>query len=267
MAKVSDDGRAQYKEAIVPYQKQVEALLAKEKALTNAMRNDQIGQAYKKVQLAEDMMDCASYYMAQNALSVRIINVKNNDVLNDARKAIYKAVIYLENVVTDYIDVSFAELAENLEEISNIPVSKRYALVTKLGLSINMLKDAFGDNSKWKWSFVELDGRFATVAKNFIDMKKAVKEYFDPNSDNYETTVLYIRLVGRLIDASASSYRDKYELSSRRLDDMRNAIKYLLARHKIFIAIGDRNGAEDVKKKAIVWHNKMEADQKSGSYS
>lgn len=267
MAKVTDDGRSQFKDAIVPYQKQVEALLAKEKTLTNAMKNDQIGQSYKKIQLAEDMMDCASYYMAQNALSVRIINVKNNDVLNDARKSLYKAVIYLEDVVTDYIDVSFAELSENLEQIANVPVFKRYALINKLGLSINMLKEAFGDNSKWKWSFVELEGRFAAVAKNFIDMKKAVKEYFDPNSENYETTVLYIRLMGRLIESSASGYRDKYELSSRRLDDMKNAIKFLLARHKIFIALGDRNGAEEVKKKAVVWHNKMEADQKSGSNS
>ena len=59
-------------------------------------------------------------------------------------------------------------------------------------------------------------------------------------------------------------YRDKYELSTRRIDDMRDAIKFLLARHKLCLAIGDKNNAEEIKKKAIIWKDKMDADQKSG---
>ena len=76
--------------------------------------------------------------------------------------------------------------------------------------------------------------------------------------------MLYIRLIGKLLDASSAGYRDKYELSTRRIDDMRNAIKFLLARHKLALAIGDKNYAEEVKKKAIVWKEKMDSDQKSG---
>ena len=112
-----------------------------------------------------------------------------------------------------------------------------------------MLKDAFGDNSKWKWSFVELEGRFATVSKNFIDMKSCVKDYFDPGSQDYETTVLYIRMIQKQLNDSATAYRDKYELSTRRIDDMRNAIKYLLALRKLYIAISDATQAEEVKKR------------------
>ena len=95
-------------------------------------------------------------------------------------------------------------------------------------------------------------------------MKKGSKDYFEPNSDDYETTVLYIRMLQRLLDASANGYRDKYELSTRRIDDMRDAIKFLLARHKLCLAIGDKNNAEEIKKKAIIWKDKMDADQKSG---
>ena len=46
---------------------------------------------------------------------------------------------------------------------------------------------------------------------------------------------------------------------------MRNAIKFLLARHKLAIAIGDKTNAEEIKKKALVWRDKMDADQKAGS--
>ena len=157
------------------------------------------------------------------------------------------------------------DFLKKIEEISNTPLEKRYYLVRKLGLCIDMLIYEFGDNSKWKWSFVELCGRYATVAKNMIDMKKASKDYFDPRSHDYEITVRYIRCINTLLENSASGYRDKYELSTRRLDDMRLAINYLLAQRRLNMVIGSKDFSEEIKKKAIVWKDKMEADQKAGT--
>ncbi len=265
MSKVSESTRLEFAETIKPYQSKITAILAKEKTTLNSINGGASDSAYKKLMLCDDMIGVSSLYMAQNSLSLKILEVKNNDALNDARKILYKAIIYLEELVTNFIDVSYSELAENHEAIKEKSVSERYFLVRKLGLAINLLEDAFGDNSKWKWSFVELKGRFSVVAKNLIDMKAAVKAYFDPNNEDYETTVLYIRLIGKLLDSSAAGYRDKYELSTRRIDDMRSAIKFLLAKHKLLVAIGDKNNAEEIKKKAIVWKDKMDADQKSGS--
>ena len=141
---------------------------------------------------------------------------------------------------------------------------QRYTLIRKLGLEITVLKDAFGDNSKWKWSFVELEGRFATVAKNIIDMKAAEKDYIDLHSPNYEMTIMYFNMLIKLLNASATGYRDKYELSTRRIDDMRNGIKYLLALRKLYHVMRNSEQAEEVKKKAVVWKDKMDADQKKG---
>ena len=228
------------------------------------MHKGDIDYENKKLILCEDMIYAASLYMAQNSLSLRLMEVKNNDALNDARKLLYKAIIYLEEIVSDTIDVPYTDLTPLLETIHNVPIIRRFTLIRKLGLAITMLKDAFGDNSKWKWSFVELEGRFATVSKNFIDMKAAYKDYFDPSCADYETTVLYIRMIQKQLNDSATAYRDKYELSTRRIDDMRNAIKYLLALRKLYIAIGDSNQAEEVKKKAVVWKDKMDADHKAG---
>ena len=95
-------------------------------------------------------------------------------------------------------------------------------------------------------------------------MKEASKDYFDPRAENYETTVLYIRLIIKLLNSSATGYRDRYELSTRRIDDMRDAIKYLLALRRIYVLLGNSEQAEEVKKKAIVWKDKMDADQKKG---
>lgn len=264
MSKVSEEARLQFSEAIQPYKGKITATLEKEKMMLGGMHKGDIDYENKKLLLCEDMIYAASLYMAQNSLSLRLIDVKNNDALNDARKLLYKAIIYLEEIVSDTIDVPYIDLAPRLEPIHNVPIIRRYTLIRKLGLAITMLKDAFGDNSKWKWSFVELEGRFATVSKNLIDMKSCVKDYFDPSCANYETTVLYIRMIQKQLNDSATAYRDKYELSTRRIDDMRNAIKYLLALRKLYIAIGDANQAEEVKKKAVVWKDKMDADHKAG---
>lgn len=265
MSKISETTRLELAEAVKPYQTKITVTLEKEKTVLGSIRSDGQNVEQQKIMLCDDMILVSSLYMAQNSLSLKILEVKNNDALNEARKVLYKAIIYLEELVTNVIDCPYSELTEKHDALKFYPLDKRFFIIRKLGLAITLLEDAFGDNSKWKWSFVELKGRFATVAKNFIDMRNSAKDYFDPNSEFYEVTVSYVRMIGKLLEASAAGYRDKYELSTRRIDDMRNAIKFLLARHKLAMAIGDKTYAEEIKKKALVWRDKMDADAKSGS--
>lgn len=264
MAKVNSESREDFKAEADHYKKRIDESLEKEKSMLTVMKNDSIGVEYKKLILAEEMIYVATLYCAINGSSLKTLQIKNNDALNDARKALYKAIIYLEEIVTNSINVAYSELADKMEAISNTPIQKRYQLMQKLGLAIQMVIDGFGDNSKWKWSFVELQGRFAVVAKNLIDMKAAVKDYFDPNAANYEPTVLYVRMVKKLVEESATAYRDRYELSTRRIDDINAGINFLLASRRIAIALGSSDEAEEIKKKAITWKKLMEADQKAG---
>ena len=210
------------------------------------------------------MIYIATLYIAINNLSVAILGPKDNEALNDARKILYKAIIYLEEIVSSFVDVQYSEIEDKVATIANISIEKRFALVRKLGLAIRLLEDAFGDNSKWKWSFVEINGRFTTVAKNLIDMKQACKDFFEPSSADYENSVLYIRLIKKLLDQSATQYRDRYELSTHRVDDMRLAINYLSASRRVSILIGNSDEAEEIKKKGAVWKGKMDSDQKAG---
>ncbi len=264
MSKVTEEARLHFNEAIQPYKDKINATLEKEKTMSNGMHEGDLDFENKKLLLCEDMIYVSSLYMALNSLSLKVMDVKNNDALNDARKILYKAIIYLEDIVTDGIDIPYSDLTDKLEKLKNVAIARRYMIVRKLGLAINLLKDAFGDNSKWRWSFVELEGRFTTVAKNLLDMKDCVKDYFDPSSLHYEPTVLYVRLITQLLGDSATAYRDKYEMSTRRIDDMRNGIRYLLALRKLYIAIGNAEQAEEAKRKALVWKDKMDSDHKKG---
>ena len=262
----SSEKREEFAAKAKPIKDTIKAVVDKEKSELAELRKNNDGIAYKKLLLADQMIYLATLYMAVNTLSVQILDFKNNDSLNDARKTIYKALIYLEEVVTNAVDCSFTDLEKNLEAITDITIDKRFFLVRKLGLCIRLLADAFGDNSKWKWSFVEIRGRFVVIAKNLIDMKKACKDYYDPNSPDYENSILYIRLIRKLLDQSADEYRDKYELASKRIDDMQMGINLLIASRRVAMVLGDKDASEEIKRKAVVWKNKLDAEtKKSGS--
>ena len=261
----SNEKRTEFSDRCKPIKAQIKAVLDKEKAQNAEIKANSDGAEIKKLALADMMLSLSSLYMAQNTLSVNILNFKNNDALNDARKIIYKALIYVEDVVSNFVDCPYADLEPRLATIASIPIKQRYYLVRKFGLTIKLLADAFGDNSKWKWTFVEIRGRFVVIAKNLLDMKQAAKDNFDPNSPDYETSVLYIRLIRKLLDDSAMDYRDKYELGSRRADDMKQAVNLLIAARRVAMALSDNEASEEIKKKAVVWKNKLDADMKSGA--
>ena len=264
MPTIDAESRKEFAAKCEPIKTMIKDGLKKESEVLAGIQTNGAGAEYKKLALADQMIFIATQYLAINNLSVSLLEAKNNDALNDARKAVYKAIIYLEQIVSNTVDCPYSDLEPRLAAISNAALEKRYYLVRKLGLVIDLLWTAFGDNSKWKWSFVDIRGRFAIVAKNLVDMKAAAKDYFDPASPNYDTTILYVRLIRSLIEKSSVEYRDKYELSTRRIDDMRVAINLLIAKRRIAMILGERDEAEEIKKKAQVWKEKMDADQKAG---
>ncbi len=261
MGKISAQAKNRYLERIKEYKQVVEESKEKEKSQLSEINSETEGLELKKIALSEDVLSRVSYYNLMNALSVSLLGVKNEGFLNEARKDCYKSLIYLEDAVTNYIDVPFSDYEEKIEAINEISDEKRYALLQKLGYSIQALKDGFGENSKWKWSFVELEGRYATITKNLINLKTIVAG-LDPRIEGYETRLAHIALTKKTLQQAADRYREKYELSTLRIDDFKIAIAYLSALRRLLILIGQPNEAEVIKKKVDVWKVKMESDSK-----
>ena len=123
------------------------------------------------------------------------------------------------------------------------------------------MENAYGDNTKWRWTFVELEGRFAAVAKNILDIKNAISNS-DPRSPHYEPTVYHLRMIKKLLNQAADRYRGKYELSTSRIDDFKQGINFLSSLRRILVLLGDREEAETIKKKLEIWSAKLETDIK-----
>jgi hypothetical protein len=261
MAKITDNDRSAYFEKVKAYTSMTKALLKTEKDLVLESKRNTPEAPLVRLTLADEMLNLASNYIAVNGVSAAVLKVKNEEALNDARKSLYKAVIYLEEAVTNYIDAPFSDYEEKLGMIESFDPNHRYQLIRKMGLAIDLLENAYGDNSKWRWTFVELEGRFATTAKNMLDLRNVIKNS-EPESPYYDSVVYHLRLVKKLLNQSADRYREKYELSTSQMSDFKTGIAYLGALKRLHIILAEAEEAEAIKKKLAIWSTKLETDLK-----
>jgi len=261
MAKITDQDRHVYHEKVKGFIVMTRSLLEKEKKLLVEAKKNTPESPYQKLTLADEMLNLASYYIAVNGISQTVLKTKNEEALNDARKSLYKAVIYLEEVVSNYIDVPFSDYEDKLKSIESYDQNQRYNLVRKMGLAIDILEQAYGDNSKWRWTFVEIEGRFAAAAKNMIDLKN-VYVNASPTSPFYDSSVYHLRLIKKLLSQAADRYREKYELSTGVTLDFKTGINFLSVLRRIHIVLAENEESEAIKKKLAIWSQKLETDLK-----
>jgi hypothetical protein len=262
MAKTTADDYNQYTKKTKIYREAIETVLEREKSTLTVINQASAGEAVRKrLDLIEDMLNLTSNYIILNSVSWSMLKIKNEDALNEGRKSLYKGLAYLEAIVGNLVDAPYSDYEERLAGLESLSAARRYLLIRKMGLAVELLENAYGDNSKWRWSFVDLEGRFAAVAKNILDLK-AVIVNSDPASPNYEPTVYHLRTVKRLLTEAADRYREKYELSTSEPEDFMQGIYFLGALRRIHLLLGEREDAEMIKKKQDVWAAKLKTDSK-----
>ena len=262
-AKTSEDrqneDQLKYSEKIKPYMAAIHSTLEQEKNELLPINKGDSGAAIKRLTLAEEMLNLTANYITLSDISLSMLKERNEVFLNEGRKSFNKAVIYLEEVVSPLVDAPFSEYAERLSKIGTVDAQKRYTLIKKTGLALELLKNAHGDNIKWRWTFVEMEGRFAAAAKNIINLK-TVAANKNPDSFDYEPTMFHLKLVKKLLLRAAERYNEKYESPGSRIDDLKTAIQFLNALRRIHSHLGERENAEALKKKADSWAVKLEMD-------
>jgi hypothetical protein len=262
MGRVSTEAKRTYADKVRVYKQEIDQILQREKSLIQVIEKSDDPQVYQRITLAEDRLNLAAHYLLLNRISVSMLGIKNEAFLNDARRSCYESIIHLEKIVTDAIDVPFSDLDEVYESLADFPDRKRYDLLRKLGFTIESVIEGYGENTKWRWSFVELNGRFAVVYKNFINFKTIVAG-LDPRVEDYQIRGKMLQQIKALLAKSADDYRLKYELSTSRIDDFKIAIRFLAALRRIHILFGETDDGDEIKKKADLWKIKMEDDERN----
>jgi hypothetical protein len=245
MKKPSEEARRRYTDYIKDYKNDIETALEREKKVKEVIAKGPAGANYQKLALAEDNLNIVGNYLLMSSLSMNFLGVKNEAYLNEGRKCIYKSLSYLEEVVSAYVDAPFSDYGPGLESISAFSDESRYNLARKLGFTIDSLEE----------------GRCAAVTKNLLNLKTFIAG-MDPRVDGYAARLSHLNLAKELLQQAADRYREKYELSTLRIDDIKAGINFLSAVRRLHIVLGESDHAEVVKKKAEIWRVKMENDLK-----
>lgn len=215
-----------------------------------------------KIRIASHHVDLVSIYCAMTDLSLSLLGYKNESYLDKGRKSLYKSIISLEAVVSNYIDMPLGENYELLKSLDNFSDAERLKLVRKIGYTVSLLADRYGENSKWKWSFVEIEGRFSVIAKNLFDFR-TFQEKNDPREEGFNERTDHLYLVKEFLIKASNRYREKYELTNQNADDMKKAIEYLKALKRIHILFNESEEVQNVGKRIELWSQKFETDLKA----
>ncbi len=261
MGKITQEQRNRYFEIVKEYRKTIEAGVAKERTLLDLLAKDDSAAAYKRLVLAETALDLSSWYILVSTLSVSMLGIKNEDYLLEGRKTLVRALKYLEDTVTATLDGPYSDYEERLAEIKDFDAASRFKLIRKFGFAIQSLEDAFGENSKYGWSFLEIWGKYGALAKNLVDLRSAVTDLgFD--SPIRPIVMGHLAIVKQTLQRCADKYREQYEIYTHKPQDFRQAIVYLSALRRLYMNLGERDEAETTKKKMDVWNAKLEAESK-----
>ncbi|MDR0551242.1 MAG: hypothetical protein LBG72_04395 [Spirochaetaceae bacterium] len=256
----SIDKQRYYSELIKKYETGTAAFLKNETEILNICRQEPATAACKLFKLAEDALNAASLYVVISNLNNVVFGLKNEESLGEARKCLSKAIIYIENVVTNKIDALYSEYEASLAELAEIKQEEKLYVIRKIGLTIDIIKLAYGDVNRWKWAFVEIEGRFAAIAKNLLDLRKAQAN--ESKNADYIHIANHVKLVKHLLDKTATRYIERYELSTKHASDILNAINFMSALERIKNLTGDTESMEIVRKKLDAWKIRYEFERK-----
>ncbi|WCL50433.1 hypothetical protein [Leptospira sp. GIMC2001] len=181
-----------------------------------------------------------------NDLSVAIQGINAVNYLETARKEIYNAISYLEQAIGNEVEGSLNENREMLDKMTRITPTQRLNLIKALKECIKKTINAFGTNSKWKWSWPEVSYRMVGAAKNIFDFRDFEKGK-DLDNPNYYVQREHFNLIIELANSAAQEFRSKFDLSTQETGDLKRSIILLDLNRRIFQITGETDDLEKTK--------------------
>ena len=263
MQKISDVSKAE----CVKMQQTYKAVLSKYEEEISKIESELLKKE-NELEIKEEKLKLALLYIKSTSQLCAICSISNTYLkskpeasLNEGRKNITTALVLLEAVFTNQIDRELTHNEDVLEYLADKINDKwKYQFITSFGYTITYLKYIYGDDSKWKWNFTEINTRFSIIIKNMISYKTYLRD-FNPGIEFYEYRVKLMRLNKKLLIESADAYKMKYELTDKMPSDMQMAINISAVLRKIYMYLGEMDDANKQKKIHDILHKKLNDDK------
>lgn len=257
MAKITEDQRNQYLESVKFYKKKIEDLMLEQKKLRTDAAAHNINKGLLEIKLTKISLSQITIYCGMNEASIDLLEVKNTAFLDKARQLLFEVLINMGSIVSNYLDVPFSEYSDKLQLLDSMTDKEKLNLIKEIGICSDLIKKSFGDNTKWKWSFIDTDGRFAIIAKNIFDLRRYQK-LDQPTEAGFRERRAHLSTIQKLLFQASQGYREKYELSTKDIEDLKKAIDFQKALLRINSIIGDTEKIDNGKKQIDVWTTLLE---------
>ena len=231
------------------------------KEITNRIKTMPAIKGYLNIESILNYVKIIKLYMKMNDISLDMLDQKNETYLNNARKEIYKVLQLAEEIVGSDIDRTLKENEEFLKRIDKINPAQILNLLNLIQNIISMLIKRLGEGSKWKWSFVDMQGRLAVLMKNFINFSD-IQKYRDPRTEYFRERQDLLKLCKNNLSLAAQQYRTRYEVSTQVPADMLKSIELLSSLRKINVMTGQPEEATKLKNTIDALRERLESDEK-----
>lgn len=211
--------------------------------------------------IASKILKQVDVYIDMNQLSERMMGIKNNANLDTAKRLLNNLFLEMEKVVTLNLDTSLTHNKEMIDQIKPFNARMKLNFYKYVEKSIRRLIAAYGDNTKWKWSFPELWAKLAIVGKNIMDFRE-IQAKRDPREEFYYDRQEMLNIVKDALFSASNQYRDKFEISTKSSNDLVYAMKLLQDLRKIATMTGDTELGKKCKSGIDSYKTRIKAEEK-----
>lgn len=228
------------KSEIENYDKLIKDLLIQKK------KNEKL-EPYYNLEIVKYLLGSIEQNIKINELSVNMLGIKNNKSLDMGRSNFSKILRIMKENFGDEVDrESLKENEEYLSKVGSLNARQIIDLTNRVNDVFLSLKNSMGEDSKWKWLFVELQAKVAIMNRNLINFSD-IQKYRDPRTEFFHDRREHLALAKESIEEAAKQYRTKYELSGKSREDLKRSIELLEALRKIHMILGESNESDKLK--------------------
>ncbi len=244
---ISKAQKAAYNDEIKPLKQEAEEIEKKIREITQKKQGSENLEPYYNLEIVHHFLRNIQLYLRINELSIDMLGIKNSKSLDNGKSNFSKLLQIMKETVGDDLDRdSLRDNEDYLERIDKLSPRHILDLIYKVNDVFRSLKNSTGEDSKWKWLFVELQAKVAIITRNMINFSD-IQKYRDPRQDFYHDRKEHLKLAKDSLTEAAKQYRTKYELSAKSREDLKKSIELLEALRKIHMIMGESDDADKLK--------------------
>jgi len=244
---ISKAQKAAYNDEIKSLKAEGESLDKMIKEVLLKKRKNQKLEPYYNLEIVNYLLRSIELNLKTNDLSINMLGIKNIKNLDVAKSSFSKILQLMKENFGDEVDrESLKENEEHLAKVGKLNARQILDLAVRINEVFFALKSSIGEDSKWKWLFVELQAKAAIMIRNLINFSD-IQKYRDPRMEFFHDRREHLKLAKESLEEAAKLYRTKYELSAKSREDLKKSIEYLEALRKIHITMGESTESDKLK--------------------